>query len=201
MPWRPMIVAPVGKSGALDELHQVAGRGLGVVEVVHDAVDHLAEVVRRDVGGHADRDAAGAVHEQVREPRRAARPAAARTRRSSARSRPSPSRCRAAAPSPWARGAPRCTGRRRRVAVDRAEVAVAVDERVAQRPVLGHADERVVDRLVAVRVVLLQHVADHGRALAVRAVGPVARPRASPTGSACGPASGRHGRRAARGPR
>src|SRR4029077_1674100 len=51
---------------------------------------------------------------------------------------------------------------------------VAVDERVPERPVLRHAHEGVIDRLVAVRVVLLQHVADHGGALAVWSVGPVA---------------------------
>ncbi len=40
----------------------------------------------------------------------------------------------------------RVAHRGRRVAVDRAEVALAVDERVAQREVLGEADERVVQR-------------------------------------------------------
>src|SRR3712207_7377817 len=33
-------------------------------------VDHLAQVVRRDVGGHADRDPARAVDQQVRDARR-----------------------------------------------------------------------------------------------------------------------------------
>ena len=58
---------------------------------------------------------------------------------------------------------------RRRIAVDRAEVALTVDEHVAHREVLGHADERVVDRAVAVRVVLTDDVADDARALEVRA--------------------------------
>ena len=57
---------------------------------------------------------------------------------------------------------------RGRVAVDRAEVALAVDERVAQREVLRHAHEGVVDRLVAVGVVLAHHVADDRGALAIR---------------------------------
>ena len=70
IPWRPMISAPVGKSGPLHELHEVVGRGLGVVDEVDGGVDDLAEVVRRDVGGHADRDALAAVDEQVREPGR-----------------------------------------------------------------------------------------------------------------------------------
>ena len=59
--------------------------------------------------------------------------------------------------------------RRRGVAVDRAEVPLAVDQRIAQREVLHHAHERVVDRRVAVRVVLAEHVADDRRALLVRA--------------------------------
>ena len=57
------------------------------------------------------------------------------------------------------------------VGVGGAEVAVAVDERVTQREVLGHARERVVDGLVAVRVELAHDVADGGRALLVLAVG------------------------------
>ena len=56
------------------------------------------------------------------------------------------------------------------VAVDRAEVALAVDQRVAQRERLRHAHEGVVDREVAVRVVLAHHVADHPGALHVRPV-------------------------------
>ncbi len=60
---------------------------------------------------------------------------------------------------------------RRRAVVERAEVAVAVDEGQAQRERLGHAHERVVDRLVAVRVVLAHHLADDALALDVAAVG------------------------------
>ena len=54
----------------------------------------------------------------------------------------------------------------RRVAVERAEVAVPVDQRVAQREPLRHAHHRLVDDAVAVRVVLAQHLADDRRALA-----------------------------------
>jgi hypothetical protein len=42
--------------------------GVGVRDQVQAGVDDLAEVVRRDVGRHADRDAGRAVDEQVREP-------------------------------------------------------------------------------------------------------------------------------------
>jgi hypothetical protein len=60
--------------------------------------------------------------------------------------------------------------RRRGVAVYRAEVALAVDQQVARREVLRQTGQRVVDRLVAVGVVLLHHVTDEGRALPERTV-------------------------------
>ena len=61
--------------------------------------------------------------------------------------------------------------RRGAVAVERSEVARAVDERIAQRERLRHADERLVERGVAVRMVVAHHVADDLRALAVLGVG------------------------------
>ena len=57
--------------------------------------------------------------------------------------------------------------RRRGVAVARAEVALAVDQRIAQREVLRHAHERVVGRGVAVRMVFAEHLADDARRLRV----------------------------------
>ena len=58
--------------------------------------------------------------------------------------------------------------RRRRIAVHRAEIALPVDQRQAHAEVLRHADQGVVDRGIAVRVVLAHHVADDQRRLAVR---------------------------------
>jgi hypothetical protein len=46
-----------------------------------------------------------------------------------------------------------------------------VDQRQAHRPGLPHADERVVDRGVAVGMQLAHDLADHAGALHVRAVG------------------------------
>ncbi len=66
------------------------------------------------------------------------------------------------------------THRRRVVAVDRAEVALAVDQRVAQREVLRHPHHGVVHRGVAVRVVFTDDVADHARRLLVSLVPVVA---------------------------
>ena len=51
------------------------------------------------------------------------------------------------------------------------EISMPVDERVAQGEVLRHADQSVVDRAVAVRVVLAHHLTGDPRALHVGAVG------------------------------
>jgi hypothetical protein len=160
---------PAGREvRALDVPHQALDGDVGVVDVGDDPVDDLAQVVRRDVGGHADGDAAGAVDEQVREARRqhdglalaavvvgdevdgVGVEVAQHLGRHAIEARL------------------RVPHGRRRVVVDRAEVALAVDERVAQREVLRHAHERVVDRGVAVRVVVAHHLADDPRGLGVR---------------------------------
>jgi hypothetical protein len=60
--------------------------------------------------------------------------------------------------------------RRRVVAVHRAKVALTVDQRVAQRKVLRHPHQSVINRTVAMRVKFAHHVAHDAGALDV---GPV----------------------------
>ncbi len=61
--------------------------------------------------------------------------------------------------------------RRGRVAIDGAEVALPVDERVAERERLRHAHQRIVNRHVAMGMELLEHLADDARAFGMLAVG------------------------------
>ena len=156
-------VAAGGEVGPRDDLPQVGDGGVGVVDQQLDRLRHLAQVVRRDVGRHADGDAARAVDEEVRDPRgkdgRLLEPVVVvglegdgvlvdvvEHRDGDARQA--------------GFGVPVC---RRGIAVHRAEVALSVHQRIAQREVLHHAHHRVVHRGVAVRVVLAQHVAHHRR--------------------------------------
>ena len=150
MPLLPRICAPVGKSGPLMRWISASSsssrRGLGVRQVPQRAVGDLAQVVRRDVGGHADGDADGAVDQQVREPRRQDRRLLGLAvvvvlevdgvlvdvadhlhgeRRH------------------LGLGVPRGGGA---VVAGRAEVALAERQRVAQGPGLDQAHQRVVDR-------------------------------------------------------
>ena len=155
--------------GALDVAHQLVGGDVRVVDVGDDRVGDLAQVVRRDVRRHADRDAGGAVDEQVREARRQDQrllvvavvggdevdrvlvEVAQHLHRQAREARLGVAHGRGG------------------VVVDGAEVALAVDERVAHGEVLRHAHERVVDGRVAVRVVLAHHVADDRGGLRARA--------------------------------
>ena len=57
-----------GKIGPFDEPHELVGTGIRMLEHMQRCVDHLTQVVRRDVGGHTHRDPLGAVYEEVREP-------------------------------------------------------------------------------------------------------------------------------------
>ncbi len=167
-----------GEVGAGDpgehRVERLVAGGVRVGEQPLGGVGDLTQVVRRDVGGHADRDAGAAVDEQVGEPARQddgllrlAVVVVAEVDRvlvdvahhlHGQRRHP-------------ALGVPRRGGR---VVARAAEVALAVDQRVTQRPVLHQADEGVVDRGVTVRVVLTHHLTDDAAALVVAAIGAVA---------------------------
>ena len=46
-----------GKIGSLYMLHQVVQRGVRVIQNADGGVNDLPEIVRRDIGGHANGDA------------------------------------------------------------------------------------------------------------------------------------------------
>ena len=54
-----------------------------------------------------------------------------------------------------------------RVAIDRAKISLAVDKRIAHVEILREADKGVVDRRIAVRMILAKHFADDLGALAI----------------------------------
>ena len=156
--------------GAGDDLDQLLGRDHRIVEIGETGVDDLAQVMRRDVRRHADRDAARTVDEQVREPRGqdgrfAFRPVVVRLEidrilveilhQIIGGSR-----------QPRLGIAHRGGG----VGIHRSEIALTIDQRQPHRPVLRHPRERFVDRTVAVRVIFTDHVTDDTRRFAI---GPV----------------------------
>ena len=177
--------------GRGDVLHQVGDREVGVLDQRQRRVDHLAEVVRRDVGGHADGDAAGAVDQHVGEARRQDR----RLHVLAVVVRLEVDRLLVdVGEEVGGRLGDAHLGvahRRRLVAVHRAEVALAVEQRQRHREGLRHAHQRVVDRAVAVRVVLAHDVADRSAPTCGRPCRGCCRSRAWRRGCAGAPASAR----------
>ncbi len=131
----------------------------------------FAQVVRRDLGGHADGDARGTVQQHHRQARRH------QLRLGHRAVVVGDEVHRAAIDLPQQQvgeGRQAAFGvahRRGAVAVARAEVALAIDQRIAQGEILRHAHHGVIDAGVAVRVVFADHVADHPRALDVLGAG------------------------------
>ena len=134
--------------------HQLLDGHVGVVDHRHDGLGHLAQVVRGHVGGHAHGDARRAVDQQVGELAgqhggliASAVVVGLEVHRLHAQVGEHLHRGRGHAGF----GVPH---RRGRVAIDRAEVALPMDERIAQVPLLGQADQGGIDDLLAVRVIV-----------------------------------------------
>ena len=152
-----------------DVVHQLQVGQLGVVDQGGHATDHLHQVVGRDLGRHPHRDAVAAVDQQVGE----GGGQDDGFGRGAVEVLDEVDRVLVDVPQhllgDLGQPALRVAVCRRGVTVHRAEVALAVHQRVAQVPRLGHPHQRVVDRLVPVGVVLLEHLTDHTGALAVAA--------------------------------
>ena len=158
------------KIWAVDVLQKAVNGYLGLVDESNGGVNDLGQVMRWNVRGHADRDSGCAVDQEIREfsgedGRLLERIVVVGLEvdgfsvdvREHLRRQPRHAGL----------GVPH---RRRRVAVDRAEVSLTVDEWVAQREVLRHANEGVVGRLIAMRVILADDVTDDARTFLVRRV-------------------------------
>src|SRR4030095_7149365 len=140
-------------------LHQLVEHDVGVVDLRADSVDYFAEIVRRYVSRHPDCDSGSAVDEQIW------------------KGRWKNSRLGARLVVIWEqlarvllhvgheRGAEMrharfgITHRRGRIAFDRAEIPLAVDEYFTHRPWLGHVDERGINYSFTVRVIISAGVA------------------------------------------
>ncbi len=151
----------------LDIADQPVDGDVGVPDERDGPVDHLPEVMGRDVGRHADGDASGAVEEQKRYLRRQDGRLLHRFvvvgheidgifLQISEELLGDP-------------GHPdlRVPHGGRRIPVDGAEVPLAVDERVAHRELLGHPDDGVVGRRIPVGVVFTDDIPDDPRRLLV----------------------------------
>ena len=142
------------------ELEQCLRACVRVVDEKQRGIAQLRDIVRRNGCRHAHRDALRAVGEQVRERRRQHH----RLFRLAVVVRPEVDRVVVDAieqkPRNLGHARFRITVGGRVIAVDVAEIALPVDQRVARREILRQPHQRVVDRLIAVRMEITHHVTD-----------------------------------------
>ena len=151
--------------------HQSFDRDVGVIDLRANAVDHFTEIVRRDVRRHANGDAGAAVDEEVRESggeNRWLRPRLVIVRHEIDRLLVHVGHERGAEMGHARLGV---THRGRRIAFDRAKVALAVNERFAHRPRLRHVDKRRINHRLAMRVIVTARVAANLGAFSMLPVG------------------------------
>ena len=148
------------KVGTGHELGELIDRDGRIVEIGDACVDHLAEIMRRDVGRHADGDAPCPVDKKVGELRGKNRwllePVVV------VRLEVDRVLVEIVEQELGDLGEPRLgiTLCRRWIAVDRAEIALSVDQRQAHGKLLRHAHQRVVNGEVTVRVEVAHRIAD-----------------------------------------
>ena len=146
--------------GPLDVLHQLVERDVGIVDLGANGVDGLAEVMRRDIGRHADSDAGAAIDEKVRDRgwengRLLAGVVVVRDEID-----------RIVIHVLHEDGAERtqaCLGIThggRRITLDGTEVALPFNEGFAHRPGLGHVNKSRIDSLVTMGVIVTHGLAD-----------------------------------------
>ena len=151
-----------------NQLDQFIDARLRIAQQRQTTVDHFAEIVRRNIGRHSHRDAGRAIDQQVWH----ARGQHQRLLLLAVVIRSEVDRFLVDIDEQRRRDlrqpALGVAHRRGVIAIDRAEIALPVDQQIAQRKRLRHSDERVVNRLVAVRVIFTHHIADDARALHIR---------------------------------
>ena len=152
---------PSGEIRGRDDLDQLINGDGRVIDIGQAGLDNFAEIVRRDVGGHADGNTASAVHQQVGE-------TCGQNLRFFAaaviigleinRVFVEIIQQRVGDLVQPCFGVPHRCGR---IRVHRSEVTLTIDQRHAHRPILRHTGKRIVNRAVAMRVIVAHDVADN----------------------------------------
>ncbi len=162
------------KIRAWNDLHQLPEGDLRILDERDAGGDDFGQIVRRNIGRHAHRDARRSVDQQVRDARRQYR----RFAFGLVVVRVEIDRFLVDVGQQLA-GQPRhahfgVAHRRRRIAVHGTEIALSVDQQIAHGEFLRHAHDGVVHRCIAVRMVFADDIADHARGFLVGLVPVVA---------------------------
>ena len=134
-----------GEIGRRHDLNQLVNARIRVFQQMQASINHFIEVVRRNVGGHAHGDACGAVNQQIREFRRQHQRLFFRAVVVGAEiDRFLVNVCNQFV-GDFCQANLGVAHRGGVVAIDRAEVTLAIDQHMAQRKGLSHAHDGVVN--------------------------------------------------------
>ena len=149
------------------DLHKLVDGGVGIVDQVAGGLDRLGEVMRGDIGGHADGDALTTVDQQVGK---------ARGQRHGLGERlvvvglPVDGILLQVAQQLHGRlcqAALGITHGRRAVSIHRTEVSMSVNQRITGGPVLCHINQGSIDRTVTVRMIFTHGITNDTCAFSV----------------------------------
>ena len=159
-----------GEVGGFDDVDQLINIGIRFGQQFQAGINRIIQIVRRNIGGHAHRDAFGAVYQQRGDARRQNQRLAFTAVVVGAEINRFFFDVRQHFVGDFRHADFGVTHRRRIVAVHRAEVALPVDKHIAQGKGLRHAHDGHIHRRIAVRVVFTDHIADHAGGLFIGAV-------------------------------
>src|SRR5215813_4634791 len=152
-------------------LHQAIDIDLRVIDLGTDGVDHFAQVMRRNIGRHTDGDTGATVNEKIWESGRengGLGPGLIVVRDKVDGLLVHVGHEGRAEMSHAGLG---ITHSRGRIAFDRTEVTLAVDEGLAHRPWLSHVDEGWINHRFTVRMIVTRSVTTNLGTLTVLAIG------------------------------
>ncbi len=142
-----------GKVRPFDVFFKIDRLELRLFNQRYQGIDDLVKIVRRHVGGHADRDAGRAVDQQRRQQGGENRRFLQRIVKICHKGDRVLFQIAQNLLSYGRETSFRITHRRRRVAVDRAKITLSVHQRIAQGKILHHSHHSVVHGRIAVRVI------------------------------------------------
>ena len=159
-----------GEVGRGHDFHQVVHAGFRIAQQVQAGVHHLVEVVRRNIGGHAHGNTGRAVHQQIGQAGGQGQRLAFGAVVVGAEINSFLVDVAQHFVCDLGEADFRVAHGSGAVAVHRSEVALAIDQHVAQGKILGHTHDGVVHGAVAVGVIFTNHVPDDTRRFFVGAV-------------------------------
>ena len=155
---------------SLDKLHESVGVNILVVDICAATVNHLTQVVGRNIGGHTHGDTITSIDEKIRNLCRHHTRLYKRVVEVVHHIHGVLLQVVHDMLTHLRKAALSVTHGSRRIAIHRTEVTLSVNKCVSHRPILGHTHQCAIYGAVSVGVILTEHLTDDARTLLVRVI-------------------------------